>query len=274
MTKKVRVIPGFKPSLSFTITYLTAIILIPLGAIVIKGIGMGFDSFAQAAFSPRALAGYKISFGCALIAALINSFFGTILAWVLVRYDFPFKRFLDGCIDLPFALPTAVAGITLTTLYSRNGWIGKILYGMGIKSSFSPLGIIIALVFIGIPFVVRTIQPVLSHLDHQYEEAATTLGASRGRIFWKVILPEIFTSIVTGFSLAFARGIGEYGSVIFIAGNMPMKTEVAPLLIMNKLEQYDYNGAIAIAIVMLGISFLMLLFINVIQWRTNKFIEE
>ncbi len=274
MTKKVRVIPGFKLSLSLTITYLTIIILIPLGAMVFKGLGMGFNTFTEAAFTPRALAGYKISFGCALIAALINSFFGTILAWVLVRYDFPFKRFLDGCIDLPFALPTAVAGITLTTLYSKNGWIGKVLYGFGIKSSFSPLGIIIALVFIGIPFVVRTIQPVLSNLDDQYEEAATVLGASPLRIFWKVILPEISAPILTGFSLAFARGIGEYGSVIFIAGNMPMKTEIAPLLIMSKLEQYDYNGAMAIALVMLSISFLMLLLINIIQWNANKFIKE
>ena len=208
------------------------------------------------------------------MAALTNGLFGTILAWILVRYDFPSKRVLDGCIDLPFALPTAVAGITLTTLYSENGWVGKILYKVGIKSSFSLVGIIIALVFIGIPFVVRTIQPVLENLDNQYEEAATILGASRLKIFWKVILPEIFPSILTGFSLAFARGIGEYGSVIFIAGNMPMKTEIAPLLIMSKLEQYDYNGAVVIALVMLGISFLMLLLINMLQWHTNKFIKE
>ncbi|HHX60768.1 MAG TPA: sulfate ABC transporter permease subunit CysT [Epulopiscium sp.] len=274
MNNKVRVIPGFKLSLSFTITYLMIIILIPLGALITRGMGMGLNSFIESGFTPRALAGYKVSFGCALVAALVNVFFGTILAWVLVRYDFPFKRFLDGCIDLPFALPTAVAGITLTTLYSKNGWVGKILYGIGIKSSFSLLGIIIALIFIGIPFVVRTVQPVLSHLDDQYEEAATVLGASKTRIFWKVILPEISTSILTGFSLAFARGIGEYGSVIFIAGNMPMKTEVAPLLIMSKLEQYDYNGAIAIALVMLSISFIMLLLINVFQWHSNKFIKE
>lgn len=274
MTKKTRVIPGFKLSLGFTITYLTIIILIPLGTIILKGMGMGFNNFIEAAFTPRVLAGYKVSFGCALIAALINVLFGTILAWVLVRYEFPFKRFLDGCIDLPFALPTAVAGITLTTLYSKNGWIGKILYSVGIKSSFSVLGIIIALVFIGIPFVVRTVQPVLANLDGQYEEAATVLGASKLSAFWQVIFPEIRAPILTGFSLAFARGIGEYGSVIFIAGNMPMKTEVAPLLIMSKLEQYDYNGAIAIALVMLGVSFLMLLMINIIQWNASKFIKE
>lgn len=273
-SKKVNIIPGFKVSLGFTITYLTMIILLPLGTVVIKGMGMGPHDFLKAAFESRVLSAYKVSFACALMAALTNGLFGTILAWILVRYDFPSKRVLDGCIDLPFALPTAVAGITLTTLYSENGWVGKILYKVGIKSSFSLVGIIIALVFIGIPFVVRTIQPVLENLDNQYEEAATILGASRLKIFWKVILPEIFPSILTGFSLAFARGIGEYGSVIFIAGNMPMKTEIAPLLIMSKLEQYDYNGAVAIALVMLGISFLMLLLINMLQWHTNKFIKE
>ena len=274
MNKKVNIIPGFKVSLGFTITYLTMIILIPLGTVVIKGMGMGPHDFLKAVFEPRVLSAYRVSFGCALMAALINALFGTILAWILVRYDFPFKRFLDGCIDLPFALPTAVAGITLTTLYSENGWVGKILYKVGIKSSFSLIGITIALVFIGIPFVVRTIQPVLENLDDQYEEAATVLGASPLKIFWKVILPEIFPPLLTGFSLAFARGIGEYGSVIFIAGNMPMKTEIAPLLIMSKLEQYDYNGAVAIAIVMLGISFLMLLLINILQWHANKFVKE
>lgn len=271
---KLRVVPGFKLSLGLTLIYLSLIILLPLGTIVYKGIGMGLDDFLKAAFQPRVLAGYKVSFGCSLIAALINSIFGCILAWVLVRYDFPFKRFLDGCIDLPFALPTAVAGITLTTLYSENGWIGKILYSYGIKSSFSPIGIIIALVFIGIPFVVRTIQPVLADLDKQYEEASTMLGASKFRTFWFVIFPEILTPLLTGFALAFARGVGEYGSVVFIAGNMPMKTEIAPLLIMSKLEQYDYNGATAIALVMLIISFIMLFIINIIQWYSNKYIKN
>lgn len=274
INKEVNIIPGFKLSLGFTITYLMFMILIPLGTVVIKGMGMGSSAFLKAAFEPRVLSAYKVSFGCALMAALINGLFGTILAWILVRYDFPFKKFLDGCIDLPFALPTAVAGITLTTLYSEHGWIGKMLYKMGIKSSFSLMGITIALVFIGIPFVVRSIQPVLENLDDEYEEAANVLGASPLKIFWTVILPEIFPSLLTGFSLAFARGIGEYGSVIFIAGNMPMKTEIAPVLIMSKLEQYDYNGAVAIALVMLGISFLMLLLVNMLQWHANKFERE
>ncbi|MGG7177714.1 sulfate ABC transporter permease subunit CysT [Clostridium paraputrificum] len=273
MIKKKRVLPGFKLSLGITFTYLSLIVLIPLAALVIKGAGMGLDTFAETVLNPRVIAGFKVSFGCALIAAFINSIFGLLLAWILVRYDFPFKRFLDGFIDLPFALPTAVAGIALTTLYSENGWIGKTLYSIGIKSSFSTVGIIIALIFIGIPFVVRTIQPVLEELDFQYEEAATILGAGKFKIFIKVILPAIISPLLTGFGLAFARGIGEYGSVVFISGNMPMKTEIAPLLIMSKLEQYDYSGATAIAIVMLGVSFIMLFILNLIQNRSNKFME-
>jgi sulfate transport system permease protein len=271
MRKQKKVIPGFGLSIGITLAYLSLIVLIPLATVVIKGSAMGLAGFITIVTSPRVIAGYKVSLYCSFIAAVINAIFGVMLAWVLARYSFPFKRFVDGFIDLPFALPTAVAGIALTTLYSENGWIGKILYSLGIKSSFSPLGIIIALTFIGIPFVVRTIQPVLEELDHAYEEAATMLGASKIRIFFKVIFPEILSPLLTGFGLAFARGLGEYGSVVFISGNMPMKTEIAPLLIMSKLEQYDYNGATAIAIVMLLFSFLMLLFINIIQVYTNKF---
>lgn len=273
MKKKKRVIPGFKISMGFTIFYLSLVVLIPLASLIIKGSGMGVSKFIETILNPRVLAGYKVSFLCALIAASINSVFGLLLAWVLVRYKFPFKRILDGCIDLPFALPTAVAGIALTTLYSENGWIGKILYSFGIKSAFSSFGIVIALVFIGIPFVVRTIQPVLEEFDSSYEEAATMLGASRFKIFIKVIFPEIFPALLTGFGLAFARGIGEYGSVVFISGNMPMKTEIAPLLILSKLEQYDYSGAAAIALVMLAVSFIIIFTINLIQVHSNKFIK-
>lgn len=271
MKKQKKVIPGFGISMGVTLAYLSLIVLIPLATVVVKASEMGVMGFISTVTNPRVLAGYKVSLLCAFVAAVINAVFGIILAWVLARYTFPFKRLVDGFIDLPFALPTAVAGISLTTLYSENGWIGKMLYSLGIKSSFSPLGIIIALTFIGIPFVVRTIQPVLEQLDHVYEEAATMLGASKIRIFFKVIFPEILSPLLTGFGLAFARGLGEYGSVVFISGNMPMKTEIAPLLIMSKLEQYDYNAATAIAMVMLMFSFLMLLFINIIQVYTNKF---
>jgi len=270
MSKTKRVIPGFGITMGVSLIYLGLIVLIPLSALIIKGAGIGFEKFFDIVFQPRVMRGYSVSFICALIAALINSVFGIILAWVLVRYKFPFKKLLDGLIDLPFALPTAVAGISLTTLYSENGWIGHYLYSLGIKSSFSIFGIIIALIFTGIPFVVRTIQPVLEDLDSQYEEAATMLGASRARIFFKVIFPEILPPLLTGFGLAFARGVGEYGSVVFIAGNIPMKTEIAPLLIMSKLEQYDYSGATAIALVMLFISFLILFTINILQWKLNK----
>lgn len=270
MKKTKGVIPGFKLTMGFTLAYLSLIVFIPLASVVLKSMGIGVNGFLETVLDARAIASYKVSFGCALIAALVNSVFGIILAWTLVRYDFPFKAFLDGCIDLPFALPTAVAGIALTTLYSQNGWIGKVLYTLGIKSSFSTFGITIALIFTGMPFVVRTVQPILQGLDPQYEEAATMLGANGWTTFRKVILPELMAPILTGFSLAFARGVGEYGSVVFIAGNMPMKTEIAPLLIMAKLEQYDYESATAIAVVMLGLSFVMLLIINIIQHHNNK----
>ncbi|PRR81733.1 sulfate ABC transporter permease subunit CysT [Clostridium luticellarii] len=271
MARKTRVIPGFNISMGLTVLYLSLIVLIPLSTILIQTSKMGFGGFIKTVTNPRVIASYEVSFGCAFIAAVINVVFGLIISWALVRYDFHFKRFLDGCIDLPFALPTAVAGISLTTLYSKNGWIGSILAKFGVQGSFSTFGITVALVFIGIPFVVRTVQPVLEDLDVRVEEAASILGASRIQIFFKVIFPQLTAPLLTGFSLAFARGIGEYGSVVFIAGNKPMKTEIAPLLIMTKLEQFDYSGATAIALVMLIFSFFMLFIINLIQWRANKY---
>ena len=264
-----RVIPGFRLTISITLVYLTLIVLIPLLSLVIKGSGMGLDKFFLTILNPRVLHSFYVSFGCALLAAIINMIFGLILSWVLIRYNFPGKKILDGLIDLPFALPTAVAGIAFTALYSENGWVGRYLYTVGIESAFSLIGITIALVFIGIPFVVRSIQPVLKDLDFQYEEAAKVLGANSWTAFRRVILPELVPSILTGFALAFARGVGEYGSVVFIAGNMPFKTEIAPLIIMAKLEQYDYYGAVAVALVMLIASFVILFGINIWQWRIN-----
>lgn len=271
MAKKIRIIPGFGISMGLAILYLSLIVLIPLSTVLIQTSKMGFDGFLKVVTDPRTVAAYQVSFGCALLAAAINVVFGLIIAWVLVRYNFPFKRFLDGCIDLPFALPTAVAGISLTTLYSKNGWIGSILAKFGIQGAFSTFGITVALTFIGIPFIVRTVQPVLEDLDESVEEAASILGASKIQAFGKVIFPQLIAPLLTGFSLAFARGIGEYGSVVFIAGNKPMKTEIAPLLIMTKLEQFDYSGATAIALMMLIFSFFMLFVINVIQWKANKY---
>lgn len=264
-----RVIPGFRLTISITLVYLTLIVLIPLLSLAIKGSGMGLDKFFLTILNPRVLHSFYVSFGCALLAAIINMIFGLILSWVLIRYNFPGKKILDGLIDLPFALPTAVAGIAFTALYSENGWVGRYLYTVGIESAFSLIGITIALVFIGIPFVVRSIQPVLKDLDFQYEEAAKVLGANSWTAFRRVILPELVPSILTGFALAFARGVGEYGSVVFIAGNMPFKTEIAPLIIMAKLEQYDYYGAVAVALVMLIASFVILFGINIWQWRIN-----
>ncbi|CDM69905.1 Sulfate ABC transporter, inner membrane subunit CysT [Clostridium bornimense] len=273
-SKKRAVIPGYKVSMGVTITFLSLIVLIPLASLAINASGMGFNKFISTVTNPRVIAAYKVSFLCAFIATIVNSFFGVIIAWTLVRYDFKGKRIIDGLIELPFALPTAVAGIALTTLYSDKGMIGKYFDAIGIKISYTRVGIIAAMIFIGIPFVVRSIQPVLEGIDKQYEEAATMLGASRVRIFFKVIFPEILPALLTGFGLAFARAVGEYGSVVFISGNMPFKTEIAPLLIMSKLEQYDYTGANAIALVMLVISFLILFLINSIQVYTNKFVKE
>lgn len=273
MKSKKFVLPGFKLGMGIVMTYLSIIVLIPLASLLLKGSNIGIDSFFDTILNSRVISSYKVSILCSFIAAIINVIFGTILAWVLVRYKFPFKKIFDGFIDLPFALPTAVAGISLTALYSENGLFGKFLHKIGIKSSFSLFGITVALVFIGIPFVVRTLQPIISEFDKQYEEAALMLGASKFYTFRKVFLPELLPGILTGFGLAFARGIGEYGSVIFIAGNIPMKTEIVPLMIMTKLEQYDYAGASAIAIVMLILSFVILTTINLIQhllWKRNR----
>ena len=265
-----RVLPGFGLSLGYTLGYLSLIVLIPLAAVFFKAGSLGFDHFWAAATSPRVLASYRLSFGASLIAAGINAVFGLMLAWVLVRYSFPGKRLVDALVDLPFALPTAVAGIALTALYAKNGWIGSLLEPLGIKVAFTPLGVLVALVFIGLPFVVRTVQPILEDLDTEYEEAAVSLGASRWQAFRYVVFPTLFPALLTGFALAFARALGEYGSIIFIAGNMPMVSEITPLLIITKLEQYDYAGATAIAVVMLMMSFVLLLAINGLQAWTRK----
>lgn len=263
--KRRSVVPGFGLALGFTVLYLSLIVLIPLSATFVKSSTLGWHQFWHVITAPRAMASYEITFGASLASAAINLVFGVLVAWVLVRYSFPFKRLFDSMVDLPFALPTAIAGIALTTLYAPNGWLGKPLAAMGIHAAFTPLGIVIALTFIGLPFVVRTVQPVLEDLDSELEEAAASLGAARWQVFYRVLLPTIFPAALTGFALAFARGIGEYGSVIFIAGNMPMKTEITPLLIVTKLEQYDYAGATAIAVAMLVVSFLLLFSINLLQ---------
>ncbi|WOO37060.1 sulfate ABC transporter permease subunit CysT [Anaerocolumna sp. AGMB13020] len=272
--KRKQVIPGFGISMGVTLTLLSLVVLIPMASLVLNASTMGIHTFFDTVTDKRIVSGYVVSFSCSLIAAIINAVFGVILAWILVRYEFPFKRLIDGLIELPFALPTAVAGIALTTLYSDKGMIGKFLGAWGIKVSYSKLGIIVAMVFIGIPFVVRTIQPVLEDLDPQYEEAANVLGASRAKIFFRIVFPEIRPALLTGFGLAFARAVGEYGSVVFIAGNIPFKTEIAPLLIMSKLEQFNYDGANAIALVMLAFSFIILFAINSVQVYANKFTRE
>jgi sulfate transport system permease protein len=264
------VLPGFGLTLGFTVFYLSLIVLLPLSATVLKSTHFGVEAFWAAISSPRVLAAYRVSFLCALVAALLNVVFGLLLAWVLTRYEFIGRRLVDALIDLPFALPTAVAGIALTALYAPKGWLGQTLTTWGIKVAFTPLGIVVALAFIGLPFVVRTVQPVLEGLDAGFEEAAATLGATRWQTFIRVILPTLLPALLTGFALAFARGLGEYGSVIFIAGNMPMKSEIVPLLIITKLEQYDYVGATAIAVAMLAISFVLLLVINLLQAWTRR----
>jgi sulfate/thiosulfate transport system permease protein len=261
------VLPGFRLTLGFTLLYLSLIVLIPLSAAFVKTWTLTPAGFVAAAFSPRVLAAYRLSFGAALLAASINALFGCIVAWVLVRYEFPGRRVIDAMVDLPFALPTSVAGIALTALYAPNGVFGAALERFGIKVAFTRLGVLVALIFIGLPFVVRTVQPVLEDLDPEREEAAATLGASRLAVFWKVLLPSIRPALLTGFALAFARAVGEYGSVVFIAGNIPLLSEIAPLIIMTKLEQYDYAGATAVAVVMLLSSFALLLLINWLQWR-------
>ena len=269
--KRSNVLPGFRLTLGFTLLYLCLIVLVPLLTLPARTATMGWDAIWQTVSDPRVVASYKLSVGAALIAAGVNAVFGLIVAWVLARYQFPGKRIVDAFIDLPFALPTAVAGITLTTLYAPNGWLGAPLDRLGIKVAFTPLGITIALVFIGMPFVVRTLQPVIEDLDVEIEEAATSLGASRLTVLTRIILPYLYPAWLTGFALAFARAVGEYGSVVFISGNMPMRTEIAPLLIITKLEQFDYPGATAIAVVMLLISFTLLLTVNALQgWSSRK----
>jgi sulfate transport system permease protein len=266
-----RVLPGFRLTLGYTLFYLSLVVLIPMSALFFKTFSLTLDQFWAAVTSERVMASYRLTFGASLIAALVNLVFGLLLAWVLVRYSFPGKKFVDALIDLPFALPTAVAGISLTALLAGNGWLGQYLEPLGIKLAFVPAGVVIALIFIGIPFVVRTVQPVLEDFEKELEEAATSLGASRLQIFTKVILPHIAPALLTGFAMAFARAIGEYGSVIFIAGNVPLVSEITPLIIIGKLEQYDYAGATAVAVVMLVISFMLLLVINALQaWQRRN----
>ena len=271
MSQRSRVLPGFGLSLGFTLAYVSFIVLIPLSAVFIKSFGIGWDGLWEILTSERILKSLQLSFSAALIAATVNVIFGLLLAWCLVRYSFPGKRIVDALVDLPFALPTAVAGIALTSLYAKNGWIGQYLEPLGIHVAYTPRGITLALIFIGLPFVVRTVQPVLSDIETELEEAASALGANRWQTISKVILPILFPALLTGFALAFARGVGEYGSVIFIAGNMPYKTEIAPLMIISRLEEYDYAGATTIAVVMLVLSFAILFLINLLQaWASRR----
>lgn len=265
-----KLLPGFGLTMGYSVLYLSLVVLLPLSALLINSTGLTWAKFWDVATDARVLASYRVSLSTAAAAALTDAFLGLLMAWVLVRYEFPGKRIFDALIDLPFALPTAVAGVSLTALYSQNGWIGSLVEPLGLKVAFTPLGITLALMFIGIPFVVRTVQPVLEDLDRDMEEASATLGAGRWRTFLRIILPELLPALLTGFALAFARGIGEYGSVVFISGNMPMRTEIAPLLIMTKLEQFDYAGATSVALLLLLISFLMLLVINTLQRWARK----
>ena len=269
--KKIRVLPGFKLTLGFTLFYLGLIVLIPLGAVFWKTTTLTWPQFWQTITMPTAMASYRLTFGASFCAALVNVVFGLIVAWVLVRYEFFGKKIVDALVDLPFALPTAVAGITLAALYSDHGWVGQMLSPLGLKVANTQLGIFIALTFIGLPFIVRTVQPILEDLDPELEEAASSLGASRWQVFWRVILPMLTPALLTGFALAFARALGEYGSVIFIAGNIPMKTQITSVLIMQELDMFDYPKATALAVVMLVVSFVLLLSINVLQWWTNRY---
>jgi sulfate transport system permease protein len=268
--KRHSVLPGFGLTLGCTLLYLSLIVLVPLSLLFFRSAAMSPADFWHAVSEPRVVASYKLTFGASLLAALVNVVFGFIVAWTLVRYRFPGRQLLDALIDLPFALPTAVSGIALTAIFAKTGWLGQFLYPLGIESAFSPLGVMIALTFIGLPFVVRTMQPALEELDAEVEEAAASLGASRWQTFWRVILPSVLPALLTGFALAFARALGEYGSVVFISGNKPLKTEITSLLIITKLEQYDYAGATAIAAVMLLASFAILLAINALQWWSAR----
>jgi sulfate transport system permease protein len=265
LRKKHSVLPGFPATMGFTVFYLVLIVLVPLATLPARTVSLGWATTWAAVSDPRVVASYKLSLGASLAAAVVNAIFGLVIAWVLTRYEFPGKRLVDAVVDLPFALPTAVAGIALTTLYAPSGWIGSRLEPLGIKVAFTPLGITVALVFIGLPFVVRTLQPVIESLDPEVEEAAASLGADRAQAFWRVLLPQLLPAWITGLSLSFARALGEYGSVVFISGNMPFRTEITPLLIMTKLEQYDYAGATAIASVLLLLSFVLLFALNTLQ---------
>lgn len=268
--KQRSILPGFGPALGFTVLYISLILLIPLAVMFLKAAALSWTKFWGVVTAPRVMAAYRLSLTASFLGGLINAVFGLLVAWVLTRYRFPGKRIIDAMIDLPFAMPTAVAGIALTSIYAANGWIGRFLEPLGIKVAYTPLGIIIALTFIGLPFVVRTVQPVLQDFDKEIEEAAASLGANRRQTFIRVILPALFPSWLTGFALAFARALGEYGSVVFISGNMPLRTEIVPLLIITKLEQFDYPSATAVAAVMLVLSFSLLLLINLLQWWSGK----
>ena len=269
--KKFNALPGFGLTMGFTIFYLSAIALIPIAGLFLKTLEISLTDFWRLATTDRALAAYRLTFGASLVAALANALFGTVLAWVLVRYEFPGKRFIDALVDFPFALPTAVAGLTLANLFADNGWLGQWLVPLGIKGAFTPLGVIIALTFVGMPFAVRTLQPVLENLEREVEEAAATLGASRVRTFFSIIAPTLLPTIITGFALAFARAVGEYGSIVFISGNQPFKTEIAPYLIVMRLDEYDYTGAVALAVVPMVISFAMLYVINWLETWSSRF---
>jgi sulfate transport system permease protein len=272
MTKKqFNALPGFGLTMGFTLCYLSAIVLIPFAGLLLRTFQLSWADFWRLATTDRAMAAYRLTFGASLIAALANALFGTLLAWVLARYEFPGRRIIDSMVDFPFALPTAVAGLTLANLFAANGWLGKYLVPLGIKGAFTPLGIVIALTFVGMPFVVRTLQPVLQNLEREVEEAAATLGAGRLRTFVSIIAPSLLPAVLTGFALAFARAIGEYGSIVFISGNLPFKTEIAPYLIVMRLEEYDYTGAIALAIVLLVFSFLLLGVINLLEQWSSRF---
>jgi sulfate/thiosulfate transport system permease protein len=269
--KKFNALPGFGLTMGFSLFYLSAIVLLPLAALLLRACEISWADFWRLATTGRALAAYRLTFGASLVAALTNAIFGTLLAWVLVRYEFPGRRFIDAIVDVPFALPTAVAGLTLASLFAANGWLGRGLVPLGIKGAYSPLGVIIALTFVGLPFVVRTLQPVLENQEREVEEVAATLGAGRLRTFLSVIGPSLLPAVLTGFALAFARAIGEYGSIVFISGNLPFKTEIAPYLILVRLEEYDYAGAIALAVVLLIFSFLLLAAINLLEQWAAKF---
>ena len=271
--RKFNVMPGFGLTMGFTLFYLSAIVLIPIGGTILKTLGIPWSEFWRLDTTERALAAYKLTFSASLIAALANAVFGTLLAWVLTRYEFPGRRFIDAMVDFPFALPTAVAGLTLANLFAANGWLGQYLVPLGIKGAYTSLGIVIALTFVGMPFVVRTLQPVIENFEREVEESAATLGAGRLRTFLSVIAPSLLPSIITGFALAFARAIGEYGSIVFISGNLPFRTEIAPYLIVMRLEEYDYSGAMTLAVVLLIISFALLGIINLLEQWANKFVK-